>query len=221
VARRQVWREDRCGEKAGVARRQVWREDRRGEKTGVARRQVWGEDRCGGKTGVASRQVWREDRCGEKTGVARRRQVWREGRCGEKTGVARRQVRYRVWREDASGKGSDTYRCGDATGRTPRARSIPTPINIALLVSTVLRVLIGKATTTTTLISTPRSEDFQSIEASIYANRWPTKLRVCRRRTYRGTCTKFHGAPIHRTPPMRAYSPLDDRYAKRDCLNGS
>ena len=107
------------------------------------------------------------------------------------------------------------------TGRTPRARSRPTPINIGILVSTVLRVIIGKATTITTLISTPRSEDFQSIEGSIYTNRWPTKLRVCRRRTYRGTCTKFHGAPIHRTPAMRAYRPLDDRYAKCAGLHGS
>jgi hypothetical protein len=34
------------------------------------------------------------------------------------------------------------------------------------------------------------------------------------RRANRGTCTKSHGAPIRTTPPMRACSPLDDRYAK-------
>jgi hypothetical protein len=94
------------------------------------------------------------------------------------------------------------------------------PIDIGLLVSTVLRVIIGKATAITTLISTPRSEDFQSMEASIYANRWPIKLRVCRRRTYRGTCAKFHGAPIQRTPPVRACISLGGRYAKCRCLQG-
>jgi hypothetical protein len=47
-----------------------------------------------------------------------------------------------------------------------RSRPTPTPINIGILVSTVLRVIvIGKETAITTLISTPRSEDFQSMVA--------------------------------------------------------
>jgi hypothetical protein len=48
--------------------------------------------------------------------------------------------------------------------------------------------------------------------------RRPIKLRLCRRRTCRDTCTKFHGAPIQIAPPMRAYSPSGDRCTTGRCL---
>jgi hypothetical protein len=44
-----------------------------------------------------------------------------------------------------------------------------TPISIGILVSTVLQVITGKATAITALITTPRSEDFQSMGANFDA----------------------------------------------------
>jgi hypothetical protein len=96
------------------------------------------------------------------------REVQRELR--ERHGTCKWMLPARLIRLAADCVAHPTRRCSankswglrDATGRPPRARSRPTPINIGPLVSAVLRVITGKATAITTLISTPRSEDFQS-----------------------------------------------------------